>query len=134
MSKNNISGGLPFGYNLPVVDMDEGGAFQGDVGIMKVDSIPASAVLQDRHNKIIAYGEATNHAHRFLDVNSYAPDPNVNVYLAEVEGSNVVFLDVRKDTVLFHEEHGPVRFFEGLYRYLGQYEYTYEGEFRKVAD
>lgn len=131
---SNINrGGLPYGYTLPVVEMDEGGAFQGDVGIMKVDGLPSNAVLQKDHNKIIAYGEATNHAHRFLDTN-FAPDPNVHVHIAEIEGTNIVFLDIKKDTTLYHEEHGPIRFREGLYRYLGQYEYTYEGEFRKVAD
>lgn len=85
---------------------------QGDVLLFQVDELPSDAKLVQKNTKtrtggkiILALGEATGHHH-------YIEDDDSAVAVLE-SGSGDLFLQVKKDTTLIHQTHGPVPLKEG---------------------
>lgn len=122
---------------------------QGDVLILKIPDgkvakeakpMPADPKL----GVVLAYGEVTGHAHR-LDPGVcclYAEEDavegfNVEALLADIGGGAIKdsdrFLEVKKTTLLTHDEHDPVQLDDGVYLVRRQREYDPEVE-RLVAD
>lgn len=109
---------------------------QGDVLITPVDEIPSEAGPTERDDQgrfVLAWGEATGHAHAIHD-------PGVTAYTAPAEpdavdhvDGNVIYLRVDRTVALRHEEHAPVEIPPGTYRVGGQREY-HPDELRRVLD
>jgi len=103
------------------------GAVQGDVPILKIESLPDDVIeIEDR---IIAYGEVTGHHH----IIEGAVD-EAKIYTDEVGN---LFALVKKPVKVLHHEHAPVILGPGVYRFgfdgLQQVEYDGEEE-RRVLD
>ena len=104
---------------------------QGDVLIISVDSTPPkiSEVPRDNGRVVLAYGEATGHAHAILSERAtlFRPDDmpatGSDTYLKVVDGA----------VELVHEEHDTIRIPAGAYRIVHQREYR-PGSFRVVED
>ena len=94
---------------------------QGDVLIETVAEIPAGATR--RASSILAYGEATGHAHRIE-----APE---RAEVFELNGQ--LYLKVTDPTRLLHDEHLPIDLPPGWYRVWQQREYTPQ-EIRTIRD
>lgn len=89
---------------------------QGDILIERVAELPEGcvAVPRDDGRLILAYGEATGHAHAMVG--------SAELYETE-EGQR--FLQVLAEGgVLTHEEHGPIVLPPGTYRVGRQREYA----------
>lgn len=78
---------------------------QGDVVIMEVDSFPEGDRLKDKQceNAILAYGEATGHAHQFETLE------DVEVFKMPAY-PNLMFIDPKREARLMH---GKARDFIG---------------------
>jgi hypothetical protein len=88
---------------------------QGDVLIETIDEVPEAAERRSGP-PILAYGEATGHAHR-VEV----PE------LAEVWALySQLYLKVLEPVRIVHDEHGPITLPAGTYRIWQQREYTPE--------
>ena len=102
-------------------------ARQGDVFIERVParSVPPDTkpVKRDGGRFVLAYGEATGHAHAIHD-------PEVEVVVA---GNGETYVRVKALAHLTHEEHTQVPLPPGTYRVRRQREYSPE-EIRQVAD
>jgi hypothetical protein len=88
---------------------------QGDVLLVPVDEIPeaATVVPRDQGRVILAYGEATGHAHAF------------DVFAASLlEDDGLRYLKLREAAPLVHEEHAPITVAPGLYRVVIQREFV----------
>jgi hypothetical protein len=98
---------------------------QGDVLVVPVTGIPDDATegARDKGRIVLAYGEATGHAHAIAD-----PEAEV----LEARGSRYLRIGA-KGASLTHEEHGPIALPPGSYRVVIQREYT-PRESRPVAD
>jgi hypothetical protein len=98
---------------------------QGDVLILRVDEIPASATKVERVNGrlILAEGEATGHAHAIAE-------EEVSMFTVD---ASIAYLDVEMDAFVRHEEHGAIHLPPGKYEVRRQREYTPEA-IRNVAD
>lgn len=99
---------------------------QGDVLLIPTDAKTAKmqAVPRDRQGRIVlAYGEATGHAHAVLDREAVLFD----------NGKGVRILAVESEAHLVHEEHDTVTLPRGNYKVRRQREYTPEA-IRQVAD
>lgn len=102
---------------------------QGDVLLIKVDSIPKAAKrVKSKGRIILAYGEVTGHAHAIP-----ASAAALLEYGDEKLGTIERYLDVKRATVLRHEEHGSIQIEPGQYQVIRQREYSPE-EIRTVAD
>jgi hypothetical protein len=98
---------------------------QGDVLIEEIDSIDAGLEMKPAGERVIlAEGEATGHHHSVQTTDS-------DLFGEDVNG--VKFLNLCKDSVLTHQEHGPINLGAGTYRVTRQREYSPE-EIRNVAD
>jgi archaeosine-15-forming tRNA-guanine transglycosylase len=96
----------------------------GDVAVLWADELPAGATRVGGPI-VLAYGEATGHAHRVTGGNVSLWDVGTQRYMM-VEGG-LATLD--------HEEHGPVTIQPGTYRVVIQQAwdpFTEQG--RRVAD
>ena len=93
---------------------------QGDVWLNKIEAIPANTNLSNKVDKhILAEGEVTGHHHKLV---LESPD-DVLLY----EGpDNKTFLDIKTDTVLVHEEHGPINIDAGFYEFgqINEFDYS----------
>lgn len=99
---------------------------QGDVLLVRVDSIPAGAARVTKHpvkdRIVLAYGEATGHHH------------SIAVKDAEMlETAEAVFLRIMAPTPLEHQEHATITLEPGAYQVVRQVEYAPEA-IRTVAD
>lgn len=119
-------------------------AFQGDISLLAIGTLPLGTrkVTQmlnssDREaygyhpekGLVLAQGESRNHFHAFRDVD--------NVEMYELPGANDnkrLFLVVNNTMNLVHEEHDPIEFAPNVYELFFQKEYTFEDEYRRVAD
>ena len=102
---------------------------QGDVGLIRVKSIPSDAIEQPIAGRklILALGEATGHHHRFEFLDQ---TQNIKLYVA---ASGARYLDVSAPSDLLHEEHSTARVPAGKWLLPQQVEYT-PAELRRVAD
>lgn len=120
-------------------------SFQGDISLLligdKDTAIPAgftevtSKLSGDTREDygyhpekglVLAQGESRAHYHAFRDTE------NTRMYMANDNKSALVLL--KTPATLFHEEHKAIEFDAGLYRLFFQQEYTYEEEYRRLAD
>lgn len=103
---------------------------QGDVLLRRVDSIPGEARAAEKKDQagndriVLAYGEVTGHAHAIHDLDA------VDVF---VTGEGVMYLQVKSEASLRHEEHGTITLPPGNYERTIQREYSPEA-IRNVAD
>ena len=104
---------------------------QGDILLIKVESIPQKKKKYDRQNGkiILAWGEKTGHHHRIED----------DTTQAWVDDNDAVWLEVKdliEEARVIHEEHGEIRLPEGYYRVIReQRQFQSErGEQKKVED
>lgn len=105
---------------------------QGDVLVMAVDAIPdgATPVPLDGGRIVLAYGEATGHAHAIAVADPVAGADADAMLLALGDRR---FLEVSRPSTIRHEEHAPVPLAPGKYEVVRQVEYSPE-EIRNVAD
>lgn len=98
---------------------------QGDVLLREVRSIPKDAKhKQPKERIVLAYGEVTGHAHAIHDLE------NVDVFIG---ANGEMYLGVKRDVALEHEEHATITLPPGNYERVLQREYEPQG-FRNVAD
>lgn len=94
---------------------------QGDILIKPVAEIPAGAKQAE---PILAYGEATGHAHCLTGDGLVFRDPESQRLFVKVMGGSASVV---------HDEHRTVALQPGLYEVIGQREYQPD-EIRRVAD
>lgn len=101
---------------------------QGDVLIVECDEIPKAAteVKRDGGRVVLAYGEATGHAHAIHD-------QGVRMFREDGSGSGLSYLHAAVDVSIRHEEHATIPLKAGTYKVIRQREYD-AGEARYVAD
>ncbi len=97
---------------------------QGDVLIVPCKSIPDAAKPEKRDagRVILAYGEATGHAHAIADSHATLLSFGAERYLR-----------ASRPVRLYHDEHEEIRLPAGDYQIVHQREYSPE-EIRRVAD
>lgn len=91
-------------------------ARQGDVLLIRVETIPAKAKTEkrDKGRIVLAKGEVTGHAHAIA---------NRGVKVYEHEGTRYIRVH-KKGAELKHEEHGKIALAPGDYEVRIQREYT----------
>ena len=103
---------------------------QGDVLLIPTDRIPANTtpVPRDAGRVILAYGEATGHAHAI-------DHDDAQLVTTEQAGELRMWLQVTaaEPVALVHDEHDTLMVPPGLYERRIQREYTPEG-LRNVSD
>ena len=104
--------------------------FQGDVGLIRVDSVEVNPkyrirnIEKDAQNRfVLARGEATGHTHA-MDA------AHVNL-IAESGG---LVLEVTEATELVHQEHDPILIAPGRYIPVQQHEFDWLEGLRAVRD
>ena len=98
---------------------------QGDVLFHPVSAIPATAKkIPTPKRLVLAEGEATGHAHVIT--------PKRSDLLVYLDGP-VMYLDIKKPSLLKHEEHALIPVESGLYAIRRQVE-SWLDEVRQVAD
>jgi hypothetical protein len=101
---------------------------QGDILLIRDDAAQAGAVIdRDNGRVVLAYGEATGHAHAFdvAHVTMFQPKAKARDRVLKVVG-NVAYLK--------HDEHSPIEIPPGTYRVVRQREWSDDQEPRIVAD
>lgn len=91
---------------------------QGDVLIKQIDQIPTG--LKKQKGNVLVYGESTGHSHRLVDGSVMRDDQN-NMYLV-----------LKKDSQIVHEEHDAIDLPKGYYAVIRQREYT-SGDMTKLV-
>lgn len=71
----------------------------GDVILVKVESVPASAKINEKFEGILQYGEHTGHAHRLSG-------KETDMFEFFAEGRR--YLRLQEETPLKHEEHKQI--------------------------
>lgn len=89
---------------------------QGDVLLTPVAAMPGGLkkVPPEKGRRVLAHGEATGHAHT-LEV------PATEMYISP---DGEIFVSVKKETALAHQEHDPITLPAGDYKVTRQREYT----------
>ena len=99
---------------------------QGDVLIMPIDNIPNKKSLKKTKRCTLALGEVTGHHHTIHDgAVGYADDKLSLAKYIEVTDSS--------GGALTHQEHDTITLPEGVYKVIGQVEYTPQ-RLQRVAD
>jgi len=101
---------------------------QGDVLIVPIANMPkgVAPVGRDNGNVVLAYGEATGHAHAIKDARAALfRDRDLGTIFMHVSGNGPVALD--------HQEHDTIHIPPGDYQVIRQREYTPDA-IRNVAD
>lgn len=122
----------------------EGLAFQGDIALLEIGNLPEGCTkitsklngsnreaygYHPEKGLVLAQGESRAHYHAFRDIDS------VEMYELNAANDNKrLFLVVKNPSDLVHEEHDPIHFKPNVYELFFQYEYTFEEEYRRVAD
>ena len=101
----------------------------GDVNIQRVEELPKGFNFNTKHNKILAYGEATGHNHKILPKTK---NDKVEIY-ENAQGELVV--KINGTAVVTHQEHKTIEVPTGIYKINREREYDYwQMETRKVID
>ena len=121
-------------------------AFQGDIALLAVGSLPEgckkvtqalngiereSYGYHPEKGLVLAQGESRQHYHAFRNTD------DVEMFELDPKGANDnkrIFLVINNKSTLFHEEHDPIEFKPDVYELFFQSEYTFEEEYRMVAD
>lgn len=100
---------------------------QGDVLIVPVKEVPAEAkpIAHGRGRLVLAYGEATGHAH--------VVEGKAELLVADLEDLERRFLRVKAEARVVHDEHDALILPPGDYEIRRQREYSPEAN-RWVAD
>lgn len=112
---------------------------QGDVLLVKVDSIPTNARPSkevDKKRVVLQYGEVTGHAHALHNVKAVTPmicSDKEETLIEAMTASKEAFLSVTETSHLTHEEHGAITLEPGNYQVFRQSEYAPQ-ELRFVND
>lgn len=98
---------------------------QGDVLLVRVSSLPdgVKPKARDKGRIVIAYGEATGHAHAISA-------PWAKCFEA-LNGDT--YVELAQEADLLHEEHATITVEPGVWRYVAQREYAPDA-IRLVAD
>ena len=90
---------------------------QGDVLLIEAGSLPTDAVREGRQDArlVLAYGEATGHAHVIA-----APRSGASLY----RSANGRYLEVVAPTEMVHEEHAAIAIPPAVYQVRIQREYV----------
>src|SRR5947199_199309 len=90
---------------------------QGDVLLKPVARIPKGTARrqQEKERIVLAYGEVTGHTHAIHDLE------NVDVLVASY---GKIFLRIKEEVALQHEEHGKIQVLPGNYEIVIQREYS----------
>lgn len=94
---------------------------QGDILIVAVGRVAAHPHRRPVEGGVLAFGEATGHAHR-VEAGEVFDQMGERYIVAGAEGARVV-----------HDEHDTIVLPEGSYRVIRQREFSPEGD-RRVAD
>lgn len=95
---------------------------QGDVFLKQIEAIPKGLKKKD---KILAYGEITNHHHRFAN-------NSPTQVMVDKEGKQ--YCAITGEAILEHEDHANIKIQEGFYEVTIQREMDIIGVVKKVAD
>lgn len=95
---------------------------QGDILLVEIEDMPRAS-KQDGPC-ILAYGEATGHAHKI--------EEGAEIWV-DLNDVGKRYLRVLSETKLDHEEHGRIALTRGIYEIVRQREYI-PGNVRTVAD
>ena len=101
---------------------------QGDVLLERISALPATAYLEHENGPcVLAYGEASGHAHQVRTQGRLWIDPAV---------PERRYLEVTAPTQLEHEEHGAIALEPAVYEVMLQREYdpAQPQRFRRVLD
>jgi len=102
---------------------------QGDLAITPIKRLPKG--LKKVKSNVLAYGEATGHKHRLLEI---LPQTENQFEILEDDKGNK-YLDIKHPTDLVHEEHKKLTIDRGLYFIKNEKEYNYfEEETARVID
>lgn len=106
---------------------------QGDVLLIPTNRKPSRNAerITDKGRVILAYGEATGHAHEVVPVVDNRDDVPPMELFQEPDGTRL--LVIQKPSALKHEEHGAIDLGLGGYEVRRQREYSPEA-IRNVAD
>ena len=110
-------------------------ARQGDVLMVKVDSIPANVKAIPGNSATLALGEVTGHHHTLeAGVQGFSSEVEDNVKVTGGERVLAEFVDVKTDGAeLTHQEHDAIGFESGNWEAVRQFEYTPKA-LQRVAD
>lgn len=118
-------------------------AFQGDIALLTIGELPkgcskighklnsAEREAYGYHSEkglVLAQGESRNHYHAFREIDK------VEMYELVANDNKRLFLVIKEPVNLVHEEHDPISFEPDVYELFFQSEYTFEDEYRRVAD
>jgi hypothetical protein len=106
------------------------GAAQGDLLIVRVNSVPKNAtpVAHEDGRLILARGESTGHHH------SFAVGPHIALFRDDGAGSNApLYFTAATPVALEHQEHSTINFAPGTYKVLRQRVFQ-TGMARRVED
>lgn len=96
---------------------------QGDILLIKIKALPKE--IEKLTDKVLAYGEATGHSHRFNNPSL------VDRYTADGK----LYLQVYQPATIIHEEHHEQVILPGVYEQIQEREYDYvEESMRQVVD
>ena len=95
---------------------------QGDIHFTRIDTIPVGATK--KVGKIVAEGESTGHAHRFMDTDT------IELYKYEKR----LFVRVLAPATIIHDEHNPIPFEKGDYEIKRQREYQSGNMVKIIVD
>lgn len=116
-------------------------AYQGDIALLAIGELPKDCKKVDQRlnsaereaygyhpekGLVLAQGESRNHYHAFRDTDK------VEMFVAN--DNKRLFLVISDTTILQHEEHDPIEFKPDVYELFFQSEYTFEEEYKRVAD
>lgn len=114
---------------------------QGDVMLVKVDGLPHDMIFREpdlsaEFRLVLAYGEATGHAHAIypevIAEDEIRPiDHHLPVKAWEAGAER--YIQVLEKTALKHEEHAPIPLDPGIYKVVRQREYDPQ-QARLMAD
>lgn len=132
-------------------------AFQGDIslidlsplGIKKIKQLVEMGCIKVKHQLnsldreaygyhpskglVLAQGESRQHFHAFRNIECV--DMYEQPAIASNDNKKRLFIVIKKTSqILKHEEHDPIEFKPSIYELFYQSEYTFEGEYRRVAD
>lgn len=118
-------------------------AFQGDIALLAIGVLPKGCkkVTQNLNSAereaygyhpqkglVLAQGESRNHFHAFREIDK------VEMYETASNDNKRIFLVIKEEIPLVHEEHDPIKIAPNVYELFFQSEYTFEDEYRRVAD
>lgn len=118
-------------------------AFQGDIALLAINSLPKGCqkVTQELDSSereaygyhpqkglVLAQGESRAHYHAFREIDK------IDMYQLIANDNKRLFLVVKEEIPLVHEEHDPIKFAPNVYELFFQSEYTYDDLYRRVLD